>query len=153
VKRLSSRATVFLKVVMPAFWLVLVVGVGVLMWLGPRPRMGALVMVCLLPVFLGLIYRFQVWPLADAVDDVGDALRIRRRGVEVRVPLADIVSVTERRNTRSRRVILRLRRAGALGDEIAFLPVARMRWYPSSRDPMVEDLLRRVDAVRATAAR
>lgn len=151
-KRLSSRATPFLKWLMPAIWLLVVAGVGVLSWTDPHRDPVGIVIVCLLPVFLGLVYRFQIWPLADVVDDVGDALRVRRRGIEVRVPLADIVNVSVPNYSRSRRISLRLRRPGQLGDEIGFLPVSRWGWNPFARDPLVEDLIRRVDAARLGAA-
>ena len=114
--RLSSRATPFLKWVMPAGWVLIVGGVGVMAWMATPRDPGALVVVCLLPVILGLVYRFQIWPLADEVVDGGDALRLRR--------------------------------CGQLGDEIAFLPSTRLHWNPFARDPLVEDLIRRVDEHR-----
>ncbi len=151
--RLSSRSTTFLKWFLPGIWLLVFGGVGVAAVLQPHPGLGALVAVCVAPVFLGLVYRYQVWPLADAVDDVGDALRVRRRGVEVRIPLADILNVSAPSYGRSRKITLRLRRAGQLGDEISFLPVARLRLNPFARDPTVEELIGRVDAARAGSAR
>lgn len=151
--RLSSRSTLFLKWMLPATWLLILGGVGVAAWLQPDPDPVALGMVCVMPLFLGLVYRYQIWPLADAVDDVGDALQIRRRGIELRIPLAEIVNVSVPNYSRSRRISLRLRRAGQMGDEIAFLPVTRLRWNPFARDPIVEDLIRRVDAARIGAAR
>jgi len=112
VTRLSSRSSPFLKWGLPILWLLVFAGVGVAAWMQPHADVGALVMVCVMPVFLAVVYRFQIWPLADAVDDAGDALRIRRRGVELRIPLADIVNVSSSRHSRSRRITLRLRRAG-----------------------------------------
>lgn len=151
--RLSSGATVFMKWAMPVAWLGIVGGVGALMWRDPHVEPLALAMVCLMPVFFGAIYRFQIWPLADDVEDVGDALRVRRRGVELRVPLRDIVNVSVPNAPRSRRITLRLRRPGDLGDEITFLPRARMTWNLFARDPMAEDLIRRVDAAREESMR
>ena len=145
--------TLFLKWVLPIIWLLIFGVVGVLALLQPHPDPDALVIVCVMPVFLALLYRFQLWPLADVVDDVGDALRVRRRGVELRVPLADILNVSAPRYSRSRRITLRLRRAGELGDEIAFLPVATLRWNPFARDPLADELIHRVDAARTAAAR
>ena len=152
-KRLSSRATPLLKWALPLGWMVVTATVGALAWLDPHRDLFALAVVCFLPVFLAILYRFQIWPLADVVEDAGDALLVRRRGVELRVPLADIVNISVPNYSRTRKVTLRLRRAGQLGDEIVFLPVTRLRWNPFARDPLVEDLISRVDAARSGAAR
>jgi hypothetical protein len=83
--------------------------------------------------------------------DDGSALLIKNGGREVRVELAGIMNIGSTMFTNPSRVTLSLRHSTSLGQEISFLPPAR--FLPFRRSPVVDDLIRRVDAARMTARR
>ncbi|WP_363797696.1 hypothetical protein ABU614_21105 [Lysobacter firmicutimachus] len=62
------------------------------------------------------------WNAADEVIDAGDRLRLRRRGTEATVPLADIEKISIRSWSNPSRIELRLRKSGGLGDRVMFIP-------------------------------
>jgi hypothetical protein len=68
-----------------------------------------------------VVWRWLERPLADVVDDLGDALLVRVRGVEERVPLSEVQALVRR--AFPRRVELHLMRDTSLGAVIRFLPV------------------------------
>ena len=105
-------------------------------------------------VFGAWIFRKLVWDLADSVQDGGSYLLVRKGAVDARVPLTDIMNVNLSQFTSPRRVTLRLRTHGALGDEIAFIPKSPLfQVNPFARNAIAEDLMRRVDDARREKAR
>ena len=96
-----------------------------------------------------VLFRKLVWDLADRVEDAGDALLVHRNGRELRLPLRDVLNVSMSQFTNPPRLSLRLRQAGPLGDEIVFIP-ARRSLNPFKRNPVAEELIRRVDEARRT---
>jgi hypothetical protein len=92
--------------------------------------------------------------LADEVRDAGNALVVRKGAVEVRIPIADIVNIECSAISNPRRMSLRLRTPGKLGDEITFIPPASIRHFsPFARNPIAESLIKRVDAARQGVSR
>jgi hypothetical protein len=152
VKRISSRATFFIKFVTP------LLAIAFLVWfwidsLRSGPLEDAWVFL-LFPLVIMLVWGFaylrHLWPLADEVLDGGDNLLVRRRGVEQRVRFEDIINVSVERQQSGRRMVLRLARSGPFGDRIVFLPAMdfSFRFTLDPTNPMEEDLIRRVDAGR-----
>jgi hypothetical protein len=154
-QRISSRMTLFHKRVLPIVWFGFL-GVFVLvgLWAQPGPRSpGPLIFVPM--VFMGviafLVMKKLIFDLVDEVWDAGSALVIKNGGREVRIELAEIINVSHSSFTNPPRVTLSLRHPGALGSEISFMPPTR--FIPFARSPLIDDLIRRVDAARLRAAR
>ncbi|WP_091631282.1 hypothetical protein [Lysobacter sp. cf310] len=59
---------------------------------------------------------------ADSVEEVGDALRVRRRGLEELIPISDIAKVSEQIEWRTRKVVLSLRGSSKFGRRVEFFP-------------------------------
>jgi len=158
-----SRPTFFLKRVFPALWLG-GVGVGAVVAAtaffsgkdaGGHPLPIMVLVVPLLMLVLGFtLFRKLIWDLADEVEDHGDWLRVRRGSVEERVNLVDVMNVSMNQFSNPRRLSLRLRKPGAFGDEIVFIPQTQgLRPNPFARNPIAERLIQRVDRLRSGASR
>jgi len=158
-----SRPTFFLKRVFPALWLG-GVGVGAVVAAtaffsgkdaGGHPLPIMVLVVPLLMLVLGFtLFRKLIWDLADEVEDFGDYLRVRRGSVEERVNLVDVMNVSMNQFSNPRRLSLRLRKPGAFGDEIVFIPQTQgLRLNPFARNPIAERLIQRVDRLRSGVSR
>ena len=114
---------------------------------------GTIPLAAFLPFILvmGLV-AFVLWKLfsglADQVWDDGDALVVEIGGEMLRVPLADIVNVNYSSMTNPPRATLRLRNATPAGREIVFIPKRPFSINPFARNPIMEDLIDRIDARR-----
>ncbi len=97
-------------------------------------------------------YKHFFWALADEVYDEGDCLRVRKGSQEERIAFRQMPNVAAPRMMNPRQISIRLRAPCSLGDEIIFLPKRRndftLSLSPCVRDPVVEDLILRVDAAR-----
>ena len=147
---ISSRQTWFLKRVFPVLYIGILVAVGFAVAADRHPKPGGravawivLPSVALLGLFL---YRWLIVPLADEVWDAGSELIVKKGGSEAHVAFSEIVNVSYERFTNPPLVTLRLRETSALGDEIVFAPP--VRFFRFRRNPVVDDLIRRVDAAR-----
>jgi len=112
----------------------------------------------LLPVFMAIfgyfIMKKLVFDLVDEVLDDGDALVIRNGSTEERVPLADIINVGYSQLTNPPRVTLSLRNPGQFGDRVSFCaPVAFNPFRVFSTNPIIDELIKRVDAARQKGRR
>ena len=157
-KRISSKQTYFYKRVFPVIWfgfLAIFVLTGVLA--SRRTRVEAIPMLIvpvIMTVFGYLLFRRLLFDLVDEVWDDGDALIVRKAGVEERVPLKNIINIGYSLLTNPERVTLTLRDVGHLGKEITFMPVRRpfFRFQWLSRNPIIDELIDRVDQARRRAA-
>ena len=150
-QQISSRSTVFTKWVVPVLFCgFLVVFVGVSVSDGTLERDPLF----LLGTFFGLVFsfamfRFLLWNLADTVFDHGTYLVARRRGVEARIALDNIVNVSSTALSNPTRVTLRLVQPTALGLEVAFIPKTAFTFNPFAKVAVAEDLMERASAARA----
>jgi|SRR5665213_607125 len=153
-QRLSSRQTWFFKRVFPWLWFgFLAVFVIVMLGAGPsthtRPVPRGLLAAPLVMAVLGyLVFRRLVFNLLDEVWDDGDGLVVRNDGKEERIALRNIVNVGYSMMTRPQRVTLTLRSPGIFGKEVSFS--APTRWLPFGRNPMITELIERVDRARGS---
>ena len=152
-KIISSRNTFFQKRVLPPLlFVVLALGVAVPLLLTRGSPKAPPWPVFLMPLAMGVIIyavlRRLVFDLADEVVDEGDALRVRFGGEEARIGLADIINVSYSGMTNPKRITLTLRNAGRFGREITFSPQQRLFSSPFRTDPLVAELIERVDAAR-----
>ncbi len=115
---------------------------------GPAPP----VIIYLIPVALFalgyFVVRRLVLDLADEVYDEGDALRVRFGGDEERIPLANIINVSYAGMTNPQRITLTLRNAGRFGRQVTFSPPRRLFGPLFGDNPLVNELIERVDAAR-----
>jgi hypothetical protein len=152
-RRISSRNTFFLKRVLPT----LVFGVLALGIAAPllliRGGLAALPWPAFIaPLAMGVIFylllKRLVFDLADEVIDEGDALRVRFGEEVERVPLGEIINVSYAGVTNPPRITLTLRNAGRFGREITFSPLQGFLSPLFRPNPLVGDLIERVDSAR-----
>ncbi|WP_444888653.1 hypothetical protein [Microbulbifer sp. JMSA008] len=109
-------------------------------------------MFLVMPVFMAafgfFFFKNLLWDLADEVYDDGDSLLFRKGGKEQKVLLKDIVNISYNQMSSPERIILHVRSGGAIGKELAFNPP--MRLNPFSKNPIVTELIERVDRARNT---
>jgi hypothetical protein len=147
---ISSSNTFLIKKVLPAIWFAIVCFGGIVTALSGVVANQPMVLVGpVLMLVLGFfLFRKLIWDMADEVRDGGDYLLVRRGDVEERVPLSNVMNVSLSQFTNPRRLTLRLRSAGKFGDEVVFIPASSFRFSPLARNPVAEDLMRRVDSLR-----
>ena len=152
-KRISSRNTFFQKKVLP-YLLFGVIAIGVVLPLiatrgnphaPPWPVFAAPLAVA---IIVYVVLRKMVFDLADEVWDEGDALRVRFGEDEERIPLAEIINVSYSGITNPPRITLTLRTAGRFGREVTFSPQQSFLSPLFRPNPLVNDLIERVDAAR-----
>lgn len=151
---ISSAQTTFSKRVFPVLWtgmLVLLVFIAIAShgWRQQPMMLAAPVFMAVIGIFM---FRKLVWDLVDEVQDAGSYLLVRKGNVEERVQLANIMNVSFSRFSNPRRMTLRLRTPGKLGNEITFIP--RMPFFgfnPFGRNAIFESLIQRVDQARQQA--
>jgi hypothetical protein len=148
--RISSKTTFLHKRVFPVFWFgFLAVFVAVALIAGPGDRWQSLLFL-IVPIFMAVfgyvIMKKLVFDLVDEVWDDGSALVVRNRGQEDRIALSDIMNVSYSPLINPQRVTLMLRKPSIFGSEVSFS--APVRFVPFAKSPLVEDLIRRVDAAR-----
>jgi hypothetical protein len=155
-KRISSKRTIFYKRVFPVLWfgfLAFFVLAGLLANRRPQVAAVPMLLVPLLMTVIGyVLFRRLLFDLVDEVWDDGDALIVKNAGVEERVSLRNIINIGYSLLTNPERVTLTLREPGSLGKEITFMPLSRtfsFRWM--SRNPLVDELIERVDQARRRA--
>jgi len=152
-KRISSRNTFFQKKLLPVLLFgVLAVAVAAPLMLtrgSPHaPPWPALALPLAMGVIFYVVLRRLVFDLADEVVDEGDALRVRFGADEERIPLAQIINVSYSGITNPPRITLTLRTAGRFGREVTFSPQQSFLSPLFRPNPLVNELIERVDAAR-----
>lgn len=153
-QRISSKMTFVAKRLFPAIWLGgvslgLVAGIFSFVQQRTHDSLPLLLIPLAMLVFGYFLFRKLVWDLADEVQDGGTFLLVRRGPVEQRVQLSNVLNVSMSQFTNPRRLTLRLRAPCEFGDEIAFIPKSPgWQLNPFARNPIAEDLIRRVDNAR-----
>lgn len=152
---ISSAMTFAMKRLFPALWfgflgVFLVMGIVSGTW---RESPVFIIQPILMAVFGFFLFRKLVWVLADEVRDGGNALLVRKGGVEERVLLSSVININVSQFSNPVRISLRLRAPGKLGDEVVFIPKTEFRLNPFARNALAESLIRRVDAARQGMSR
>jgi len=99
-------------------------------------------------VFGFVFFKKIVWDLADEVYDRGDVLIFRKGGKEQQINLNNIINIDYASMGSPERVVIHVRTEGPIGKELAFnLP---MRFNPFSKNPLVRELIERVDDAKNT---
>jgi hypothetical protein len=152
-RRISAGKTWFYKRVFPVIFIGLIALSLGLAIATARPGSGLPPPALIVPLFaLGVawfVVRRLVSDLADEVWDEGDALRVRFGHDEERIEFANIVNVGYTFMVNPARVTLTLRNPGRFGKEVTFCPLQERFFAPLiRRNPLVTDLIERVDAAR-----
>jgi len=100
---------------------------------------------------VSLVFYVIFHGLVDEVWDDGDALVIKNKGQQIRVPLAEIINVSYSQLSNPPRVTLMLRNLTLLGREISFVPVRTYAWGFFPKNEVMDELIQRVDAARRSA--
>lgn len=156
-RRLSSSMTFFYKWVFPVMWLG-IVGFGVVTGLFSEhagQHLSADPMVVVIPIFMFVfgffLFRRLLGGLVDEVTLDGDTLIVKKGDEQLRISLAEVINVNSINMVNPRRISLRMRNNTRLGRDIDFIPAGRrsLRFLGMSRlDPIAEELIDRVDALR-----
>jgi hypothetical protein len=153
-QRISSKATFFHKRIFPVLMLgflliFLAVGVGAQWRAGNGPPLPFFLMPIFVAVIIFFVFKKLIFDLVDEVWDAGDALIVRNKGQEERIALSDIMNVSYSPFVNPPRVTLSLRRPSVFGDQISFC--APVRFVPFSTSPIIDELIKRIDAARTRA--
>jgi hypothetical protein len=149
-QRLSSRTTSYAKWVFPLLVLgyVLFVAASHISSHGEQ-SIESLITPALVVALSLVIFKFVILAAVDEVWDAGDALVVCNKSREERIPLAAIADVGYSSYFNPPRVTLTLRSPGVFGGSIVFLAPARFLAF--SRSPLIDDLIKRIDATRQHA--
>ena len=152
-ERISSGTTFFYKQVFPVLWFGFLAVIVAVTFVSTKGENGPPLFVLVVAVFLcviGLVVMEKlIWDLADEVQDAGDRLIVRFGNEQEQIPLSNIINVGYTYLTNPARVTLTLRTPCRFGDEVSFCPPAR--FIPFARSPVIDGLIRRVDAARQAA--
>ena len=152
-KRISSRNTFFQKRVLP-YLLFGVIALGVAAPLAltrgypNAPAWPVFAAPLAVAIVIYVVLKKLVFDLADDVWDEGDALRVRFGEEEERIPLAQIINLSYSGITNPPRITLTLRAPGRFGREVTFSPQQSFLSPLFRPNPLVNDLIERVDAAR-----
>ncbi len=138
----SSFQTVMQRRIVPAFMIALNACVF-LSLLIPRPApLKVIVIAAAIELLVGLVYYLTyqtlVSPAADSVVYENGALRVRRHGREVSIPVTSIAGIRGRLGLNPETITLDLSEPNPIGSSVTFIPPVR---FPSTKEhPMMATL-------------
>ena len=149
-QRISSRWTFAYKRVFPLVILgALLAFLAVPLAKGDVPPLPFILITGGMMGFMYTLMRKLIFDLVDEVWDAGDALIVRNKNQEERIALSAIMNVDYSPLVSPPRVTLTLRTPSIFGETVVFC--APIRAIPFQRSPIVDDLIRRIDAARMRA--
>jgi hypothetical protein len=128
-RRISSRWTLFHKVIFPVAWIGMFTVGTTILFLAPAETSNEFRTVRWLLVAITIIGAWLILTLALPLKhvDVGDtSFFVSDRSREIEIPFRDVVRVTGSRFVNPPRVTLHLREPCELGDRVVFLPPLRL---------------------------
>lgn len=151
---ISSRATAFYKRGFPILWFgFLIVLIFLPLIVGAQTGQSVQPMFFIVPVAMMAIgyfvFKKVILVLVDQVYDLGDALLVRNGTQEERIALSDITNVSYTPMMNPPQVTLSLRQPTGFGSKVTFC--APKRFVPFGSSPVIDALIRRVDAARRRA--
>lgn len=144
-QRISAGMMVVYKWILPLSSLLLFAAIAWLWHRAPGPSVPW--MDWLIPVAAIVAFAAQIATtrnLADEVVDHGDHVRVRRRGIDETVAISDIEKVSAEYAIRPIRVVLSLRRPGAFGRRIVFVPRPNSAFGTYGESRVATDLSQRI---------
>ena len=138
----SSFQTVMQRRIVPALMIALIVGVFLSLLIpraAPLQVIGiAAAILLMVGVIYSVIYRSMVAPTADSVVYEDGALRVRRHGQEVSIPVSSIAGIRGKFGLNPETITLDLSEPTVIGSSVTFIPPARL---PSTKEhPMMATL-------------
>jgi len=151
-QRLSSKWTLVSKRIFPVVWVAMLAAfAGVLVFVR-RPGFAFDPVILIAPIVATVIVFFvmkrTVFDLVDEVWDGGDHLLVRNKGQEDRIPFESVMNVSYTMLGNNRRATLKLRTPCRFGSDVAFMPVAPAWRFTFLKNPVLEELIDRIDAAR-----
>ncbi len=142
--RISSSYTRFHKRIFPVFWLGIIFIILIQIWF--KNQLTPLVLlIAFCMMLLGyFIMKKTLWDLADEVRDYGNFLLVSKGGIEEKIMLSNILTMTESASLNPSRITLVLARRGVLGKQIAFAPIRPFSWNPLAKSRIGRDLAERI---------
>jgi hypothetical protein len=143
--------TFFYKRVFPIIWF----GFLTLFMIGPavislNNGQALQPMFFVMPVIMMVVGYFfmrrTVFNLVDEVLDAGDALLVKNGAQQEQIPLADISKISYAQMMNPPQVTLSLRQPTTFGEKVTFCAPTRL--IPFATSPVIDDLIKRVDAAR-----
>ena len=128
-RRISSRWTLFHKVIFPVAWIGMFTVGTTIMFLAPGDTSNEFRTMRWLLVAITIIGAWLILTLALPLKhvDVGDAsFFVSDRSREIEIPFRDVARVTGSRLVNPPRVTLHLRKPCEFGDRVVFLPPLRL---------------------------
>ena len=153
-RRISSRSTIFSKRIFPLVWfgfLAFFIVTTVVSGAVEKDFMFLVVPIGM-AIFGFFLMKKLVWDLADEVYDCGDSLLIRSRGEDETIPFSNIMNVSGSTNMNPPRITLRLVAPSKFGTEVSFSPIVGFTLNPFAKNPVMEELIVRVDQARSRRA-
>ena len=149
--QISSRMTFFYKRVFPIIWFgfltLFMIGPGVISLSNGQALQPMFFITPVIMMVVGYFFmRRTVFNLVDGVFDAGDALLVKNGSLEEQIPLADITNVSYAQMMNPPQVTLSLRQPTGFGDKVTFCAPTRL--IPFASSPVIDDLIKRVDAAR-----
>ena len=143
--------TFFYKRVFPIFWFgfltLFMIGPIVVGWRsGENPQAMFFIVPVLMMGFGYFIMKKMVFNLVDQVFDAGDALLVKNGSQQEQILLADITNISYAQMMNPPQVTLSLRQPTSFGDKVTFCAPTRL--MPFATSPVIDDLVKRVDAAR-----
>ena len=147
---MSSKMTFFYKRVFPIIWFGFLAAFFVIALVNGRTDPVSHLPNLIIPAVMTIIgYRFMkkmAFNLVDEVFDVGDALLVKNGSQQEQIPLADITNISYAQMMNPPQVTLSLRQPTSFGDKVTFCAPTRL--IPFATSPVIDDLIKRVDAAR-----
>jgi hypothetical protein len=143
--------TFFYKRVLPVCWFVILglamIGPAAIEWRAGQAIQSASFVVPAFMMAIGYFFmRKLLFNLVDQVLDAGDALLVKNGAQQEQIPLADIINISYVQMMNPPQVTLSLRRPTAFGEKVTFCAPTRL--MPFATSPVIDDLIKRVDAAR-----
>lgn len=121
-------------------------------WSGARDGRPIPLFFMVFPVVMGVIGYFimkkMIFDLVDEVYDFGEYLVVKNNNEEDKVLLSNIRNVSYSYLINPKRVTLSLREPILFGKEISFSPPVMMTLNPFQKNPLIEELIERIDKAR-----
>jgi hypothetical protein len=150
VTRLSSRLTFFYKRVFPILWFgilaLAMIGSVAIGWRTGQQPLPLFFVPIIMMAFGYFMMKKMVFNLVDEVFDAGDALVVKNGAEQELIPLADITNISYAQMMNPPQVTLSLRQPTSFGDKVTFCAPTRL--VPFATSPLIDDLIKRVDAAR-----
>jgi hypothetical protein len=148
-RRISSTWTWWYKKAFPVIWFGFL-GLFTLVWIPGVVQQQVSPATLLIPLGMAafgyLVMRRLVFSLVDEVWIENDDIVVRNGDQEDRFPITHIINVEAPLFVNPERIVLTLSEPCLFGREIAFSPP--YRWWPLSRHPLAEELIRRAHEER-----